>query len=128
MTAQIALEKVSLTFAAKPQPFTVLEDISLALTPGEFVVLLGPSGCGKSTILNLVAGFTKPDSGQVLAAGKAVRQPGPSRGMIFQQPNLFPWLSVLDNVTFGPRLSKHHKDKVNAQALDWLALVGLKGS
>lgn len=90
MTAQIALENVSLTFAAKPQPFTVLEDISLALAPGEFVVLLGPSGCGKSTILNLVAGFTRPDSGQVLAAGKTVSQPGPSRGMIFQQPNLFP--------------------------------------
>lgn len=127
MTAHIALEKVSLTFAAKPQPFTVLEDISLALSAGEFVVLLGPSGCGKSTILNLVAGFTKPDSGQVLAAGKTVQQPGPSRGMIFQQPNLFPWLSVLDNVTFGPRLGKYRKDEVNAQALDWLARVGLKG-
>ncbi|WLI75185.1 ABC transporter ATP-binding protein [Kosakonia sp. H02] len=127
MTAQIALENVSLTFAAKPQPLTVLEEVSLALSPGEFVVLLGPSGCGKSTILNLVAGFTRPDSGQVLAGGKAVQQPGPSRGMIFQQPNLFPWLSVLDNVTFGPRLGKHRKADVNAQALDWLARVGLKG-
>ena len=74
----IALENVSLSFAAKPQPFTVLEEINLTLDKGEFVVLLGPSGCGKSTILNLVAGFTKPDSGRVLASGKPVRQPGPT--------------------------------------------------
>ena len=123
----ITLENVSLAFAAKPQPFTVLEDISLTLKRGEVVVLLGPSGCGKSTILNLVAGFNKPDSGRVAAGGKTVRQPGPDRGMIFQQPNLFPWLSVLDNVTFGPRLGKHRKDETNAQAKAWLERVGLKG-
>lgn len=123
----IALENVSLSFAAKPQPFRVLEGIDLTLEKGEFVVLLGPSGCGKSTILNLVAGFTKPDSGRVLATGKPVQQPGPERGMIFQQPNLFPWLSVLDNVTFGPRLGRYQKDEVNARALDWLNRVGLKG-
>ena len=123
----ITLENVSLSFAAKPQPFTVLDDISLSLEKGEFVVLLGPSGCGKSTILNLVAGFNKPDRGRVAAGGKTVKLPGPARGMIFQQPNLFPWLSVLENVTFGPRLGKYHKDEVNAQALDWLTRVGLKG-
>ncbi len=123
----ITLENVSLSFAAKPQPFRVLEDINLSLTRGEFVVLLGPSGCGKSTILNLVAGFNKPDRGQVMAGGKPVREPGPDRGMIFQQPNLFPWLSVLENVTFGPRLGKHRKAETNARAQDWLARVGLKG-
>ena len=123
----ITLENVSLTFAAKPQPFTVLEDINLTLHQGEFVVLLGPSGCGKSTILNLVAGFNKPDRGRVAASGKTVRQPGPDRGMIFQQPNLFPWLSVLENVTFGPRLGKHRKEETNAEAQMWLERVGLKG-
>lgn len=123
----ITLENVSLSFAAKPQPFTVLEDINLSLKRGEFVVLLGPSGCGKSTILNLVAGFNRPDRGRVAAGGKTVKQPGPDRGMIFQQPNLFPWLSVLENVTFGPRLGKHRKDETNAQARTWLERVGLKG-
>ncbi|MEX0518572.1 ABC transporter ATP-binding protein [Raoultella planticola] len=123
----ITLENVSLSFAAKPQPFRVLEDISLSLNKGEFVVLLGPSGCGKSTILNLVAGFTQPDRGRVAAGGKPVRAPGPDRGMIFQQPNLFPWLSVLENVTFGPRLGKYRKQETNARALDWLGRVGLKG-
>lgn len=123
----ITLENVSLAFAAKPQPFTVLEDISLSLHKGEFVVLLGPSGCGKSTILNLVAGFNKPDRGRVVAGGKPVRQPGPDRGMIFQQPNLFPWLSVLENVTFGPRLGKYRKDEINTRAMEWLRRVGLQG-
>lgn len=123
----ITLENVSLSFAAKPQPFRVLEDINLSLSKGEFVVLLGPSGCGKSTILNLVAGFNKPDRGRVAAGGKPVREPGPDRGMIFQQPNLFPWLSVLDNVTFGPRLGNHRKAEINAQAQSWLERVGLKG-
>ena len=123
----ITLENVSLSFAAKPQPFTVLEDINLSLNRGEFVVLLGPSGCGKSTILNLVAGFNQPDRGRVVAGGKTVKQPGPDRGMIFQQPNLFPWLSVLENVTYVPRLGKHRKDETNAQAQLWLERVGLKG-
>ena len=127
MVAHIELDKVSLTFAAKAQPFTVLEDISLSLNKGEFVVLLGPSGCGKSTILNLIAGFSKPDNGQVLAGGKTVKKPGPERGMIFQQPHLFPWLSVLNNVTFGPRLGRYNKQAVNTKAMDWLKRVGLKG-
>lgn len=123
MSEHISLQQVTLRFDA----LTVLEDIDLTLARGEFVVLLGPSGCGKSTILNLLAGFSQPQQGQVLCGGKPVRQPHPSRGMIFQQPNLFPWLSVLENVTFGPRLHRHDKAAVNAKAKDWLKRVGLAG-
>lgn len=127
MSMHILLNNVSLRYAAKPQPLTVLEDISLQINRGEFVVLLGPSGCGKSTILNLVAGFNRPDAGNVLCGGKEVDKPGPSRGMIFQQPNLFPWLSVLQNVTFGPRLHRYDKAATDALAIDWLKRVGLSG-
>ena len=125
MTHPISIQHVTLRFAAKPQPLTVLDDVSLQLDPGEFVVLLGPSGCGKSTILNLAAGFIKPLGGKVLHNGKPVQKPGPERGMVFQQPTLFPWLSVLDNVTFGPRLHKHQPAALKRQALEWLRRVGL---
>lgn len=123
MDAHIALENITLGY----NRLTVLEEVSLTLARGEFVVLLGPSGCGKSTILNLVAGFAKAQSGRVLCDGKPVVKPGPERGMIFQQPNLFPWLSVLENVTFGPRLRRHRADEVNQQAREWLRRVGLSG-
>ena len=105
---RIQLEHVGKRFGATAgshAPNDALADISLTLQPGEFVCLLGPSGCGKSTILNLIAGFDKPTTGAVLLDGKPVARPGPERGFVFQQPTLFPWLNVLDNVTFGPRMA-----------------------
>ncbi|MCL2897325.1 ABC transporter ATP-binding protein [Brenneria tiliae] len=121
----IAIERVSLTFPSQSGTLTVLDDVSLRVSRGEFVVLLGPSGCGKSTILNLIAGFEKPGSGKVLCAGQPVAGPGPSRGMVFQQANLFPWLTVLDNVTFGPRMQGADKKQIRREAADYLSLVGL---
>ncbi|MBJ7220302.1 MULTISPECIES: ABC transporter ATP-binding protein [unclassified Brenneria] len=125
--AHIAVDRVSLTFPSRSERLTVLDDVSLQVNRGEFVVLLGPSGCGKSTILNLIAGFENPSRGQVLCAGQPVSGPGPSRGMVFQQANLFPWLTVLDNVTFGPRMQGADKKQVQREAADYLALVGLEG-
>ena len=83
----------------------VLSDVSLELQHGEFVCLLGASGCGKSTLLNLVAGFEQPDGGRLLCDGRPITGPGPERGMVFQQPTLFPWLTVRQNVDFGPRMA-----------------------
>ncbi len=108
-------------------PNDALTDISLTLHPGEFVCLLGPSGCGKSTILNLIAGFEKPTTGDVLLDGKPVTRPGPERGFVFQQPTLFPWLNVLDNVTFGPRMAGTPAAEYLPEAQRYLALVGLAG-
>ncbi|WP_413734145.1 ABC transporter ATP-binding protein [Sodalis sp. RH21] len=127
MTDHIRLEHVTLDFPGKHQRLTVLEDVSLSLTQGEFVVLLGPSGCGKSTILNAIAGFTGARQGRILCAGQPVSGPHPSRGMVFQQPNLFPWLSVLDNVTFGPRMAGKKRAAANSEANAWLRRVGLEG-
>ena len=105
---RIRLNRVSKWFAnphGADGRTAVLSDVTLDLQAGEFVCLLGPSGCGKSTILNLIAGFEQANEGSVLLDGRPVRGPGPERGMVFQQPTLFPWLSVRDNVTFGPRLA-----------------------
>lgn len=104
-----------------------LQDVSLSLSAGEFVCLLGPSGCGKSTILNLVAGFDQPTSGRVLVDGEPVGGPTPERGMVFQQPTLFPWLSVMDNITFGPRMTGEPASDYLPRAHEFLRRVGLQG-
>ena len=78
-----------------------LDDFDLDIAPEEIVSIVGPTGCGKSTALNLLAGFEHPSSGIVSVDGQAVTDPGPNRGVVFQQPSLFPWLTVLSNVVLG---------------------------
>lgn len=127
----IALDGVSKSFTAGnagAAPTTrALDNVSLRIGEGEFVCLLGPSGCGKSTILNLVAGFEQPDEGAVTFNGRPVRAPGPDRGVVFQQPLLFPWLNVIDNVTFGPRMAGVPASEYLPEAERYLQLVGLRG-
>ena len=92
---------ISKTFENPNQKIAALQPINLEVTEGEFVVFFGPSGCGKSTFLNLVAGFEKPSTGEILLEGKPVRKPGPDRLMMFQEHALFPWLTVAENVIYG---------------------------
>jgi NitT/TauT family transport system ATP-binding protein len=102
-----------------------LRGCSLHVEGGEFFSLLGPSGTGKTTLLNLVAGFERPDSGQVLVAGRPVTRPGPSRAVVFQAPTLFPWLSALDNVARGIPGRATSRRKRRRAALAQLEEVGL---
>jgi len=103
---------------------TALDDISLAIRPGEFISLLGPSGCGKSTLLNLIAGILRPTAGAVSIDGNPVIEPNPTCNVVFQQHSLFPWMRVVENVAFGPRMLGHANPEGVART--FLALVGLE--
>jgi NitT/TauT family transport system ATP-binding protein len=102
-----------------------LEDVTFDVEVGEFVCLIGPSGCGKSAILNLLAGLDRPDEGRVLLDGLPVQGPGPDRAVLFQEPALFPWMSVRDNVEFGLRMRGLPRAEIRERAASWLAKVEL---
>ncbi|MEM0475519.1 MAG: ATP-binding cassette domain-containing protein, partial [Candidatus Norongarragalinales archaeon] len=91
---KIVFENVCKTFKTKKRLTHALENINLVVREGEFLCIVGPSGCGKTTLLNLIAGFDFPDEGRVLYDGEEIMGAGPTRIMIFQEPTLFPWLTV----------------------------------
>lgn len=105
----------------------VFRNFSLKVKRGEFLALLGPSGCGKSTMLNLLSGFLKPTSGTISINGQPVFPEMPALGYVFQTANLFPWLSVEDNVRFGLKMAgKTSIAEQRRKALHYLSLVGLE--
>jgi NitT/TauT family transport system ATP-binding protein len=104
-----------------------LQGFQLLAHSGEFICLLGPSGCGKSTALNLLAGFDFPTDGAVLVDGRPVRKPGPDRGVVLQEPTVFPWLTVQQNITFGPRMNSVGPTEYKPAATKYIELMGLKG-
>ena len=119
----IKIDKVRVEFGAVKH--TAVEDTSLDIKAGEFICILGPSGCGKSTLMNCIAGFVKPSQGVVTIDDEPVTKPGPECGMVFQQPSLFPWKTVKDNVGFGPLMSGQGKSTADSTARTLLAMVGL---
>ena len=102
--SSLRVHEVSKSFPAPDDPFTrrqALSDISLSIAAGELVSLIGPSGCGKSTLLRLIAGLDFADSGDLLIGSEPISEPGAERGLVFQDPNLFPWLTVRRNIEAG---------------------------
>ena len=124
MPAKIVLERISKSFAIGSGTLQVIRDIDLTVADGEFVAIVGPSGCGKTTLLNIIAGFDRPDHGQVSIDGAARAAPSPKGIVISQQGSVFPWLTVQQNLMFG--LNGHHSDNA-ARADHYVAMVGLKG-
>lgn len=96
------------------------------MKPGEFIVLLGPSGCGKSTLLNIIASFEQPTSGSLTVGGQTIQTPGPDRGVVFQEAALFPWLTVWENIVFGPKAQGLPASAYESRAEEMLGIMGLK--
>jgi len=122
----IEIENVSHHFTLEGSDLPVLENINLQVRPGEFVALLGPSGCGKSTLLRLLAGLEQPASGVLAEEGKAITAPHPSRVVVFQDPTLYPWRTVYDNVGLGLQIRGESKQAAQTRISAMLDRVGLK--
>ena len=122
--ARIDARGVSHRFDVSGSPLPVLDNVDLHLQPGEFVALLGPSGCGKSTLLRLVAGLEPASAGSLTHDGQPITRPDPSRIVVFQDPTLFPWRTVRDNVALGLQ-ARGVLSTQAARIAEALALVGL---
>jgi taurine transport system ATP-binding protein len=125
--ADLRIEDVSMTFRLpNGGEVNALRNVSLTIRKGEIVSVLGPSGCGKTTLLNILAGFLAPTSGVVRLGDHEVRGPDRERGMVFQQGALFEWMSVRENVGFGPRMGGRPKDEIRRTVDHLLDVVGLR--
>jgi NitT/TauT family transport system ATP-binding protein len=126
----ITARQVGKTFSRHGQAVKALDKLDLEVRGGEFLSLLGPSGCGKSTFLFMIGGLVPVSSGELSMEGVRIARPGPDRGLVFQEPALFPWMTVADNVMFGLRLKvagKRSEESIAASVRSLLALVGLEG-
>jgi ABC-type nitrate/sulfonate/bicarbonate transport system ATPase subunit len=103
MAERVSLHRVGKQFSAASGPLNVLHEVSLPIAAGQFVAILGPSGCGKSTLLRMIAGLERPTTGEVRLGERAVTQADPRCAVVFQEPRLFPWLTVERNIAFGAR-------------------------
>ncbi len=112
-------------FWRKKQNLLVLDQINLDLYTNEFVSIVGASGCGKSTLLNIIAGLIPPSSGEILLDGEVVVAPGADRGMVFQTSNLFPWLTVANNIGFGHKLQALSPKERQERIRYYLEIIGL---
>jgi len=122
----LVIRGVTKRFAVGDDEIEALAPIDVTIDKGQFVCLIGASGCGKSTLLRIVAGFEEPTTGSVLADGKPITGPGSDRGMVFQDYALFPWMSVRQNISFGPRQRDLPRKQIDAIADEFLRLVGLE--
>ncbi|HEY9627035.1 MAG TPA: ABC transporter ATP-binding protein [Coleofasciculaceae cyanobacterium] len=119
------LTHINVTFGTGSHRNEVLQDINLELQSGDFVCVLGSSGCGKTTLLRVIAGYQTPTSGEILIARQRHTQPNADVGVVFQRPNLFPWLTIAHNVEFGPKMRGIQKLERKQKVSHYLDMVGL---
>ncbi len=121
------IENFSYTYKTQKESTRALDKINLSVRKGELVSIVGPSGCGKSTLLNCILGLLKSNEGKITLNGKLVSGPNKDCAMVFQSHSLFPWRTVLDNITYGLELAGINKKKRDEMGNDLIKLVGLAG-
>ena len=122
----LIIRDVTKRFPVGDDEIEALARVDVTIDAGQFVCLIGASGCGKSTLLRIIAGFDEPTTGEVLAQGKVITGPGSDRGMVFQDYALFPWMTVRDNIGFGPRQRGLPRAQITNSTDEFLKLVGLE--
>jgi len=122
--SNISLKNISLNY--KGSEIQALENINLELYDNDFVCVLGPSGCGKSSLLNIIAGYLKPTEGSIMVDGKEHTKPDSKVGVVFQQPNLLPWLNIEKNIEFGLKMKKIPTLERSEISSHYLQMVGLE--
>ncbi|MDR1868097.1 MAG: ABC transporter ATP-binding protein [Treponema sp.] len=125
-TGLIEINGVYKSFSQNDSVIQVLDDVNLRFLPGEFISLIGPSGCGKSTLLRIIAGLTQADRGTLTLDGVEIHKPGFERGLVFQDPTLFPWMNIYENIAYGLRSRKVYREEKH-RIPEFFRLVGLEG-
>ena len=124
---KIEIKNVKKVFGKNAGSILVLNDVTLEISHNKFTTIVGPSGCGKSTLLYMLAGFEKPTDGEIIMDGNPIKPPGPDRGFVFQDFALFPWKTVLGNITFGLTSNGYKKNEAKEIATKYINLVNLSG-
>jgi NitT/TauT family transport system ATP-binding protein/sulfonate transport system ATP-binding protein len=122
----LTVRGVTKRFAVGDDEIEALAPVDLTIPKGEFVCMIGASGCGKSTLLRIIAGFEEPTTGEVAIDGEPVTGPGSDRGMVFQDYALFPWMTVRQNISFGPRQRHLARDEIEKTTDEFVRMVGLE--
>lgn len=124
---EIELRNVTKEVGEEPSNVVVVKDCSFVVERGKFTVLIGPSGCGKTTLIDIMAGYETPKSGEVLLDGQPITGPSSERLVVFQETALFPWMTTLDNIMYGPRVQRERSEKdIEKEAIELLKIVGLQ--
>ncbi len=121
----ISIRRLRKTFSLEGKPFDVFRDLNLQIESGQSIAIVGPSGCGKTTLLRILAGLETPDAGDVVIDGQEVHGMSRERAVIFQEPRLLPWLTVLENVSFSLDVQGVPRKQARARAKEAIELVGL---
>lgn len=120
------IEHVSMCFSTRKGNITAIKNLNFEVKKGEFLAIVGPSGCGKSTLINILVGILKATDGKVILDGEEVKNINPKVGMVFQKYAAFPWMTVRENISYGPRIAKKSKQEIECITDHYSKMVGLE--